>query len=129
MPILRVGYFWPAAVQLPRCPVAFSLIGVRFAADAALEGDGFELPVPLTEARDILVLVAKFKILSRSTRCSSASLSRLETSHEPGDFFIEALLRILQIDRGINALLAVRHGPAHPSLGKEYGQPESASMS
>jgi hypothetical protein len=25
--------------------------------------------------------------------------------------------------------LAVRHGPAHPSLGKEYGQPESASMS
>jgi len=47
MPILRVGYFWPAAVQLPRCPVTFSLIGVRFAADAALEGTGFEPSVPL----------------------------------------------------------------------------------
>ena len=40
----------------------------EFAADSPLEGDGFEPLVPLTEARDILVLVAKFKILSRSTR-------------------------------------------------------------
>jgi hypothetical protein len=29
----------------------------QFVADAPLEGDGFELPVPLTEARDILVLM------------------------------------------------------------------------
>jgi hypothetical protein len=41
---------------------------IGFATDSLLEGDGFELPVPLTEARDILVLVTKFKILSRSTR-------------------------------------------------------------
>jgi hypothetical protein len=42
---------------------------VRTVANVSVtEGDGFELPVPLTEARDILVLVTKFKILSRSTR-------------------------------------------------------------
>jgi len=76
------------------------------------------------EARDILVLAAKFTILSRSTRWRSASLSRVETAHEPGEFFMEAPPRLLHIDR-IDLLMAVRHGPAHPRLGKEYSQLEA----
>jgi hypothetical protein len=61
----------------------------------------------------------------RAQPAEAPPVSSALTSHEPGDFLIESLLRILHINRGINALLAVRHGPAHPSLGKEYGQPES----
>src|SRR5438270_373393 len=51
--------------QVSTC-LALQAEEVRFVPDSPVEGDGFELPVPLTEARDILVLVAKFKILSRS---------------------------------------------------------------
>jgi hypothetical protein len=118
MPILRWVIFGLLRCSCRGAQSRFSLIGVRFAADAALEGDGFELPVPLTEARDILVLVANL----RSCRAQPAEAPpvspglRLRMSR--AIFFIEALLRILQIDRGINALLAVRHGPAHPRLGK-----------
>src|SRR5215470_17112283 len=61
----------------------------------------------------------------RSQPAEAPPVSSALTSHEPGDFLIESLLRILHIDRGINALLAVRRGPAHPRLGKEYGQPET----
>jgi hypothetical protein len=48
------------------------------------------------EARDILVLAAKFTILLRSARGRSASLSNLEIGHEPGEFSIQAPLRILR---------------------------------
>jgi hypothetical protein len=40
----------------------------QFATDSPLERAGFEPSVPLTEAREILVLVARFEILSRSAR-------------------------------------------------------------
>jgi hypothetical protein len=40
---------------------AGSILPVKFVADSLLEGTGFEPSVPLTEARDILVLVARFK--------------------------------------------------------------------
>src|SRR5215831_7567217 len=64
----------------------------------------------------------------RSCRAQPAEalpVSSPMASHEPGDFLIEALHGGLHIDRGLNALLAVRHGPAHPSPGKEYSQPDS----
>jgi hypothetical protein len=51
--------------------------------------------------------------------------SSLETSHQPVDFLIESPPRILRIDWRTDVLVAVRHGPAHPSLGIEYGQPDS----
>src|SRR5262249_20725127 len=57
----------------------------QFAADSPLEGAGFEPSVPLREARGILVMVARFKILSRLARGRSTSLDRLETSREPGE--------------------------------------------
>ena len=51
--------------------------------------------VPAMEARDIFVLAAKFTILLRSAPGRSASLSSLDTGHEPGEFSIQAPLLIL----------------------------------
>ena len=45
--------------------------------------------------RTFFVLAAEFMILSRSARGRSTSLASLDTSGEPGEFSLEAPLRIL----------------------------------
>jgi hypothetical protein len=66
-PEIARNYASPASDD-PLAAIRTLIEGVRFAADSALEQAGFEPSVPLTEATDILVLVARFKILSRSAR-------------------------------------------------------------
>src|SRR6516162_9970531 len=62
---------------------------------AILKIDGHQLSVPPRKQRTFFVLAAKFMILWRSARGRSTSLASLDTSGEPGEFSIEAPLRIL----------------------------------
>jgi len=58
-----------------------------------IEIDGYQLSIP--PRATFFVLAAKFMILSRSVPGRSTSLLSLDTSGEPGEFSIEAPLRIL----------------------------------
>jgi hypothetical protein len=60
-----------------------------------VEIDGYQLSIPPWKQGTFFVLAAKFTILSRSARGRSTSLASLEASPEPGEFSIQAPLRIL----------------------------------